>query len=291
MGEVLELPAAAPFDFEASLRFITRFPAMTGEQGSTGGVLVKALREAGTVVGVHLSAAPGGLTARLYSAEPLSSEAREALRDRLTFFLGLDDDLGEFYSVAAGDPPFAAVVKKLHGYHQVKFPSPLEMLCWSILCQRVPMPVARGMKRAIVDACANTIDIDGTTHHAFPDLTQLLAFDESRWQELIGNSRKAGYLHRALPQWAELDEPFLRHGPYDEVREALLALPGIGPWSATFMLIRGLGRMEHMDPDREALKAAARVYGTAVNEDDFRRLADRYGVWRGYWGHYLRVGS
>ncbi|WP_020662391.1 DNA-3-methyladenine glycosylase family protein [Amycolatopsis benzoatilytica] len=295
MGTVatLDLPTAEPFDFAASLRFIERFPAMTGEQDSGNGVLVKAIREAGTVVGVRLRAAGQrpGLVAELFTDEPISDAAREAVRDRLTFFLGLDDDLREFYSLAAADPPFEAVVRKLHGYHHVKFPSPLEMLCWSILCQRVPLPAARDMKRALVEACGNEVAVDGVMHQAFPDLEQLLAFDGARWLELLGNQRKADYLHRALPLWAQLSENFLRHGDYDEIQNALLRLPGIGPWSATFLLIRGLGRMERMAPDREALRAAARVYGKPISESEFLEIADRYGPWRGYWGHYLRVGA
>jgi DNA-3-methyladenine glycosylase II len=287
----LDLPAVAPFDFAAGLRFIERFPALAGEQAIGGGVLVKAVREAGTVVGVRLRAGEkSGVAAELFADVPLTDAVRKAVRDRLTFFLGLDDDLSEFYALAAGDPPFAAVVKSLHGYHQVKFPSPLEMLCWSILSQRVPLPVARKMKRAMVEAGGNEIVVDGLAHQAFPDLEQLLAFDGVQWLELVGNSRKADYLHRALPLWARLDEEFLRHGNYDEVREALLTLPGIGPWSATFTLIRGLGRMERLDPDREGLRAAARVYGRPISEAEFLELGDRYGKWRGYWGHYLRVG-
>ena len=291
MGTI-DLPAAEPFDFAASLRFIAGFPAMTGEQGSANGTLVKAVREAGTVVGVRVRAGQqSGLVAELFTDEPISSAAREAVRDRLSFFLGLEDDLREFYSIAAGDPPFAAVVRKLHGYHHVKFPSPLEMLCWSILCQRVPLPVARAMKRAVVDAGGNEISIDGVVHQAFPDLEQLLAFDGAMWLEVLGNSRKADYLHRALPRWARLSEKFLRHGDYDEVRDALLTLPGIGPWSATFVMIRGLGRMERMEPDREGLRAAARVYGRPISESEFLEIAGKYGQWRGYWGHYLRVGA
>lgn len=44
-------------------------------------------------------------------------------------------------------------------------------------------------------------------------------------------------------------------------------------------------------PDREGLRAASQVYGHQVDAAEFATLADRYGRWRGYWGHYLRVGG
>ncbi len=287
------LPASGPFDFDASLRFIRGFPAMTGEQDTGSGALTMAVREHGALVGVRLRAAMNrcGLNGELMSARVLSEPALAAIRDRLRFHLGLDDAVSEFYELAAGDLAFGAVVARLYGYHQVKFPSPLELLCWAILGQRVPMPVARTMKHAIMAEFGNEVVVDGRSMRAFPDLDQLLILSQARLQELIGNSRKAGYLYGSLRQWAETDEAFLRTGEYDAVRDRLLEFPGIGPWSATFLLIRGLGRTERMAPDKEALRAASRVYGHPVGEAEFVELAARYGSWQGYWGHYVRVAG
>lgn len=289
----VRLPAREPFDFQASLGFIRSFPAMTGQQGTADSALTLALREAGTTLAARLTAVPGEpvLECVLAADGPIGDDAVRAAGDRLGFYLGLDDELAGFYRLARKDPPFARVVDRLQGYHQVKFPSPLELMCWAILCQRTPMPMARRMKTALVEAVGNRIELDGDVLWAFPDLEQLVALDESRLHQLIGNQRKAGYLFRSIHLWAELDEEFLRHGPYDEVREALLALPGIGPWSVSFLLIRGLGRTERVVLDKEMGRAAQRVYGRPVDETEFRRLADHYGRWQGYWGHYLRVGG
>lgn len=289
----IRLPTREPFRFAASLGFITSFPAMTGQQGTAGDTLTLAVRERDTTLGVRLRAAEEGsaLEGTLVGEAPISDDVLAAAADRLNFYLGLSDDLSAFYGAAAGDPPFARVLERLHGYHQVKFPSPLELMCWAILCQRVPMPVARSMKQALVTAVGNRIEVDGTQLWAFPDVAQLSALDETELIELIGNRRKAGYLHGAVQRWERLDEDFLRHGPYDAVHEALLSLPGIGPWSASFVMVRGLGRTERVGFDREMARAAQRVYGQALDEAAFRRLADHYGTAQGYWGHYLRVGG
>ncbi|MPQ97186.1 DNA-3-methyladenine glycosylase 2 family protein [Modestobacter sp. I12A-02628] len=288
----LELPATPPFDFAHSLRFVRGFPAMVGEQLTEGDVLTSAVRERGTLAAVRLRAAGGaGVHCELESAQPLTDDVVAALADRLSSYLGLRDDLTEFYALSAGDEPFRQVVSRLYGYHQVSFPSPLELLVWAILGQRVPMPVARTMKHALMAACGNEMVVDGQPLRAFPDLEQLLAMDAQRLQGIIGNARKAGYIAAAVRQWAELDEGFLRTGDYDEVRERLLQITGVGPWSATFLLIRGLGRMERIAPDKEALRAASRVYGRPVTEAEFTELAGRYGAWQGYWGHYLRFAG
>ncbi|GAA2978439.1 DNA-3-methyladenine glycosylase family protein [Actinokineospora diospyrosa] len=295
------LPATPPFDFGATLRFLRGFPAMVGEQAGGGSALTKVLRVNGQLVGVRLSPAGAGLErvglervgleCVVESTRPVDAETAAAVGDQVGFHLGLDDDLAEFYALAERDRPFGVVVARLHGYHQVKFPSPLELLCWAILSQRVPLSTARAAKHALTAEFDNGMALDGHVLHAFPDLDQLLTLTGQRLAELVGNTRKAGYLHRALRQWSEMDQRALRTDPYEQVRERLLTLAGIGPWSATFLLIRGLGRMDHMPADREGLRAASKVYGHSISESEFAALAAHYGPWQAYWGHYLRVGG
>ncbi|MHA6764461.1 DNA-3-methyladenine glycosylase family protein [Streptacidiphilus sp. PAMC 29251] len=289
----LHLPARQPFDFGASLAFIGSFPAMTGQQGSSGAALTLALREHSTTLAARLTAAPGGtgLDCELTADGPIDGPTARAAADRLGFYLGLDDDLSPLYATARHDPAFQRVTDQLYGYHQVKFPSPFELLCWAILCQRVPMPVARTMKQALVEAVGNRMERDGRVLWAFPEAEQLAALDEDELTALIGNRRKAGFLHGSILRWLDLDENFLRGGDHGTVRERILELPGIGPWSASFLMIRGLGRMEHIAYDRELARAASRAYGHPVDEPEFRRLASGYGELQGYWAHYLRVAG
>ncbi len=250
-----------------------------------------ALRAGGAPVGARITAEGDGLRYELEAAPSLSDEAVAAATDRLSFFLGLDDAIAELYALAAADPPFQRVVDGLYGYHQVKFPSPLELMCRAILAQRVPMAGARKMKQAIVTAAGNSIVVDGTELWAFPDLGQLLTLTPDDLVDLIGNRRKAGYLHGAFRQWEQIDETFLRNGDVNLVRERLLAIPGIGPWSATFLMVRGLGRSEEISADRESNLAASGVYGRTLTEVEYLELAARYGRWRGYWAHYLRAAG
>jgi DNA-3-methyladenine glycosylase II len=282
-----------PFDFGRSLDFLASFPATRGEQRLEPGAVTYAVREAGVVAAVRICAEGTELVYALSAPGALPAEAVAAIADRLSFRFSVDDDLAPLYALAAADPPFAAVVERLHGLHQVKLPSPLELMVWAILGQRAPLPVARRCKQAIVGSFAeNRVVVDGDELWAFPDLAQLRTLTLETLTELIANARKAGYLHAAFGHWAQIDEAFLRAGDYDAVHERLLAIPGIGPWSAAFLLIRGLGRMERMPVDREGIRAAAAAYDRpALSDAEFARLADSYGECQAYWGHYLRAAG
>ncbi|MGH8876905.1 MAG: DNA-3-methyladenine glycosylase family protein [Stackebrandtia sp.] len=288
----LDLVAAQPFDFGASLRFLSEFPATADEQLVTETALTKAFRVCGRTVAAELTGAGDGrVRCVLHAEEPIGDEVRSAAADRVGFFLSLDDELEEFYAVARGDPAFASVVNSLYGYHQVKFPSPWENLIWSVLAQRTPMTVATAAKRALIEEFGNTISVAATSFSAFPDPRQLESLSLERLTELVRNTRKAGLLHRLFQELPRLDERFLRTAPHDEVRQRLLDLPGIGPWSADFALIRGLGRMNEVPTEKALLRAAAKVYDQSISESDLCELAAPYGRWRGYWAHYLRLAA
>jgi len=70
-------------------------------------------------------------------------------------------------------------------------------------------------------------------------------------------------------------------------------LKGIGPWSAHFVLIRGLGRMERLSTVFDELSlAVAKIYKgkeEPMAEGEVRGLAEKYGKWQRYWAYYSRI--
>lgn len=287
----LTIEVRAPFTWRHSLQFICGFPATRGEQEIDGDHLVKAWRfdRASVVTRIGAASADAGLHVELAGPQPLTAEAIAQATDRISFFLSTQDDLSDFAAVAARDRAFAPTAARMSGYHQVKFPSPLENVIWAILAQRNPMPVAREAKLRLMRHLNKPVSGFGATLLPFPSLEQLRSLTQADLNAVIRHERKAGYLAATLERWSDLDEDFLRHGDVEQVRKNLLDLPGIGPWSATFVLIRGLGRMEILPQDKEICRAAARVYGRPVNDADVARLAEPYAPSQGYWAHYLRA--
>jgi DNA-3-methyladenine glycosylase II len=287
----VRVDARQPFAWSHSLRFICGFPATQNEQLVDGEQLTKAWRVADDTVVTAIRPADGGraLELDLASTGELTDEVRDAVVDRVSFYLSLDDDLEAFDRAARSDPAFAPVADRLRGYHQVKFASPLENLVWSILAQRNPMSVARENKSRLMTQLNQPVQAFGSTLVPFPALEQLAALSQTDLAEIIRNERKGKYLFGTIQRLIDIDEDYLRHGDYREVRETLLGLPGIGPWSAVFVLIRGLGRMEVVPQDAEILAATRKVYGAGITEDDLVNLAAPYAPNQGYWAHYLRV--
>ena len=290
---------AAPFDLAQSLNFLGTFTPLHGEQDVQDRTLTKAVRTGGQTVGFELRAlgtveAPE-LACELYADSPLAPEVERAALDRVRFFLSLDDDLRPFYQLAEQDPPFERVVRTLFGYHQVKFLTPFENACWAVLTQRTPPPIARQLKRRLTETFGGSVLTPRGPLWAFPEPADFGEADAPALGELLGNARKGEYLAAVVLAFKNVDEGWLRASPYDEVRAWLLGIRGVGEWSATFVLLRGLGRMEQAFPSegsgvfaRELLRAAASVYGE-LSFEQLRAVAALFGPWQGYWAHYLRA--
>ncbi|MEO7911078.1 MAG: DNA-3-methyladenine glycosylase 2 family protein [Roseiflexaceae bacterium] len=290
------LTPAQPFDFDKSLDFLGLFAPMEGEQTLAARALAKAVLLGGQLVVFEIAVSGSieqpGLIYTLHSDQPINDATRLAAEDRIAFFLSLHDDLRPFYAIGLDDPPFARLIQRLYGYHQVKFLTPFENACWAVLTQRTPIPVAKKLKQALVEHFGANLAIDGKRYAAFPEPARLAAADPAELAELAGNPRRAEYLLAASAAFAGTDEAWLRAAPYAEVEAWLRAIKGLGAWSTTFVLLRGLGRMEQLPVGEARLgEAASKVYGRTIAATELAAIVERYGVYQGYWAHYLRVGA
>ena len=85
-------------------------------------------------------------------------------------------------------------MRRLYGFHQVKFMTPVENAAWAVLTQRMPIPIARRVKNAIVERYGGSVSVGGRAYPAFPEARTLAAVPLADLQTLIHNERKTGYL-------------------------------------------------------------------------------------------------
>jgi len=281
---------AEPFDFKQSLRFLRGFGPMSGEQQVEEGTVTKAMMLEGQTVVFRVGKrqAEGRLDYELFSREPLSDSLKDSVVKRIAFFLSLDDDVKTFYSIAKNDDAmFYPIIERSWGLHQVKFLTLLEICCWALLAQRVQRPIALRMKRALTEKFGGSLEVDGKTYSAFPDYAKLSLATSKELLEATRNQRAVQRLTSLLTTFDELDEDFLRTAPYEKANARLQKVKGIGDWSSQFILLRGLGRVESLQPIniRPLSDAIQKAYGQRGKTLD--EINSTYGKWSGYWSLYL----
>ncbi len=284
-----------PFDFQKSLAFINQYHPVTVRKSIRTSVLTKALHHNGQVVIFRLRSTGTlempEITYRLYSKETLDEPALAAVRGTIARYLSLDDDLRPFYALAQADPLFWSVVQMRYGYHQVRFLTPFESVCWVLLSQRNPLTASLAMKDRLIANYGSKLTMDGIEYATFPDAIQLALLNMDQMNAMVGNHWKTEWLRAAATAFATVDEAWLREAPSEEVEAWLLKINGIGAGSANFILLCGLGRMEKLPFDEKwLLDAARRVYAqNGLTIKQVAQIALTYGEYQGYWAHYLRV--
>lgn len=286
-----------PFDFSKSLDFLRVFTPMRDDQKIDELSLTRAVCIGGQTVVFNVRSAGTIKSPRLKytlnSDRSLTQGVRDAVVDRVGFFLSLFDDLEQFYRIGYGDVDFAPVLQRFYGLHQVKFLTPFESACWAVLSQRYPAAAAQRTKQAITEKFGTSLEMNGQKFLAFPEPYRLASANEQDLLAIVRNQRRTKFLSEVAKAFAETDERFLRTAKYAQVEEWLSKIQGIGEWSVRLILLRGLGRMERIAVEKRLLKAASKVYGRGrtLTQSVLDQMAEKYGPWRGYWAFYLRTAA
>jgi len=115
-------------------------------------------------------------------------------------------------------------------------------------------------------------DVPGLTH-LFPSAATLARVDPEELPMPRSRGRALTGLARAL---ADGDVALDRGADRAEVRAALVALPGIGPWTADYLAMRVLGNRDILLTSDLVVRQAAAHLGLPADE---RGLAARGAVW------------
>lgn len=220
------------------------------------------------------------------SLEPLSKPVCETVTDRISFFLSLKEDVKPFYEIARKeDSTFYPVIERFWGFHHVKFLTLLETATWAILAQRAPLSIAKKMKQRLIERFGWSIEVDGKKFWAFPDYSRVKNTSTKELYSIIKNKRRTEYLGSLFRAYEKIDENALLQLDFDEAKKVLMQINGIGEWSATFILSRGLGRMERLPKNLKTIMPEAhQIYGSDLSIEKINAI---YGKWVGYLLLYL----
>jgi DNA-3-methyladenine glycosylase II len=222
---------------------------------------------------VRIEAAPGGV-----DVEPLDSETEPIVRT----MLGLVFELEPFYAWAAGDDVLGAATKRLVGFRPSLAPDPFEMLVGAITAQQVSLFAATAIRNRMTERFGGQVGVAWS----FPTRDALAAATEAELVGLGFSRRKAEYTVGLAR--ADIDLDVLPGLADDEVKARLVAVRGIGEWTAEWFLARHLARPNAWPWGDLALrKAVASLYGGL----DVREAQERFHPYENLSAHYLLLAQ
>ncbi|MFF1479669.1 DNA-3-methyladenine glycosylase family protein [Streptomyces sp. NPDC058301] len=218
----------------------------------------------------------------------------DAVRQQLARILSLDVDGSGFPKLAQRDPVVAELISAYPGLRPVCFHSPYEAAAWAVIGHRIRMVQAATIKARIAEHHGQHVTVSGRTLHAFPTPLVLRQLDRIPGLPDTKVERLRHLADAALA--GDLDASQLRAMPAQDALAHLRTLPGIGPFSAELILIRGAGHPDLFPRQEPRLHAAmARAYGLSEPDAcDANRLAgisDRWAPYRSWVALLLRTRS
>jgi AraC family transcriptional regulator of adaptative response / DNA-3-methyladenine glycosylase II len=263
----LRLPARAPFDGAGLLRFLADH-AVAGLETGDDDVFERRVRLPHGSATVRLSL-DGDAGVRCDATIDRIADVA-TLVARIRHFLDLDADSAAIDTALAGDPALAPLVAARPGLRLPGSLDPEETLFRTLVGQQISVPAARTVLGRI------TAELGGDG--LFPTAAQIagstgvIRGPASRVRTILGAAEAAADGTLSLDVAT----------PVDEFTARLVALPGIGPWTAGYLAMRILGNPDVLlSSDLVVLQSAARI-GLPSTARDLAVRGTRWAPWRSY---------
>ncbi len=209
--------------------------------------------------------------------EPLDSETEPAVMH----LLGAPFELEPFYAFAAADPVLRGLAARLRGFRPPLAPGAFEALVSSICAQQVSLQSAFAIRARFIEAYG-----ERAVHAwSFPARERVAAASADDLFALGFSRRKAEYVLDLARSDVDLDG--LATLPDDEVRAAIVARRGLGPWTAEWFLARHLARPTAWPAGDLALRKAV----AAFYAEDVDAVGRRLHPFQNLAAHYLLTGA
>ena len=192
-----------------------------------------------------------------------SGEVREdALLNTVTHVLACNGNRAAFFDMARSDAKLWEVVAPTLGIPALRTQTVHEALVQTIIEQQIAWKAALRAQHWLLAWGGETLDYDGQRYHAYPPPEVLAAATLDELKPLKITHRRINLLieiAQAIVSGTLNLEP-LATIPIDEAYDTLLAIKGIGHWTAAVTLARSRGEFRFVPHNDVALQAAVNAY-------------------------------
>ena len=197
--------------------------------------------------------------------------------------LGLNQPIDIFEDSVRHHPQLGRMINRQSGLRVLVAPTAFEALTWAITGQQISVSAAISIRRKF-------IQMVGLRHssglYCYPDAQHVTGLS-------IDDLRHAGFSHnkaqtlRTVSRMAVSGELELnnvqKEPPIEHIRQQLLKVRGIGPWTVNYALLRGYGWLDgslHGDAAvRRGLQVLLNPVG-AMDENQTRLWLENFTPWR-----------
>ena len=286
-GIRLRLPARLPFDPQSVVRFLGD-RAVPGVEELDGATYRRSVRlphghAVVSLLAPEPSRAQGGPA--FVDADLHLSDQRDltAAVSRCRQLLDLDADPVAVVDALGDDPRLGPVVAECPGRRVAGAVDGFELPVRAVIGQQVSVAGARTIAGRLALAAGEALpEAHGGVTHLFPTPAALIDL-AGRQPRTFG--MPAGRRGALLALAVAVESGSIVIDPATdpkELRASLVALPGIGPWTAEYVAMRALRDPDAFMPTDLGIRRAASSLGLPDGGADLDRASERWRPWRSY---------
>lgn len=212
-------------------------------------------------------------------AKPQRLSDLPVLVARVRRLFDLDADPLAVDASLAHHPELAPLVAATPGIRVPGAVDPHEMLIKAMIGQQISVAAARTALSRLVEALGESVPEVSGTSRLFPTMA---AIAEHGHDVLRGPAARIRAITGAAAALASGDLVLTAGDDNAAQRAALLAMPGIGPWTADYVRMRVTGDPDVFLPGDVAVRTGARNAGLPSDARGFEEWARRAAPWRSY---------
>ncbi|QYH36490.1 AlkA N-terminal domain-containing protein [Salinibacterium sp. M195] len=263
----LRLPTRAPFDGAGLMSFFANH-SVAGIEKATETSLERAIRLPGGVARVRLELRDHGIMctaqlARISDVAPLVARVRR--------LFDLDADSLAIDRALSADPALAGSVARVPGMRLPGSVDTEETLFRTLIGQQISVAAARTVHARLT----RELGSDGL----FPTAAVLA---ESGADVLRGPQTRIASIVGVAKAIASGELDLDVSTPVDEFTAKLVAMPGIGPWTAGYMAMRVLGNSDIMLSSDLVVRQGAEELGLPARASALTQYSSQWAPWRSY---------
>jgi AraC family transcriptional regulator of adaptative response / DNA-3-methyladenine glycosylase II len=206
---------------------------------------------------------------------------------RSRMLLDLDADPDAVNAVLGQDELLGALVERRPGLRVPRTIDPHELAVRAVLGQQISVTGAATLAGRLVTAYGEQLTrAVGSVTHLFPGAAALAGAADEDLPMPASRQRSLRALTDALATGAVALDP---GGDRADARRRLLALPGIGPWTADYIAIRALNDSDVFLATDLAIRHALTKLGQDPSPKAASALAERWRPYRSYAFQHLLV--
>jgi AraC family transcriptional regulator of adaptative response / DNA-3-methyladenine glycosylase II len=199
------------------------------------------------------------------------------LTTRVRRVFDLSSDPATIGAALRGDPLLRPLVRRRPGLRIPGAWDAFECAVRAVVGQQVSVAAGRTFVARVVERCGTTLarPMQGLTH-LFPSAQALAEADLTGLGLVPARARTLSEVARAVA-----DGRLALDGPAEEIRAALVRLPGVGEWTAEYVALRALGEPDAFPAGDLVLRRVAGE-GRALTPRALAERAEAWRPWRGY---------